>query len=142
MTAAAVLNGAGPDASGELRVLALSQLIESPWNPRKHYALLKAVLEQVKTLPLTAGGVLWQTALRECTPHRLNKVFNPGSTAESLLRYCVFQHVAAELTGFPWDPAREWRKLLKPLGVDAEQIVDQVAPKPAPERKPAKKGRR
>jgi hypothetical protein len=34
-SAAALLKSAGPDTPGELRVLPLSQLVESPWNPRK-----------------------------------------------------------------------------------------------------------
>ncbi len=38
MTAAAVLKAAGPDAgAGELRRIPLEQLVESPWNPRKHF---------------------------------------------------------------------------------------------------------
>jgi ParB/RepB/Spo0J family partition protein len=37
MTAAAVLKAAGPDALGELRRIPLAQLVESPWNPRKHF---------------------------------------------------------------------------------------------------------
>src|SRR5712691_4422131 len=36
-TAAAVLKAAGPDALGELRRIPLAQLMESPWNPRKHF---------------------------------------------------------------------------------------------------------
>ncbi len=36
-TAAAVLKAAGPDAPGELLRIPLAQLIESPWNPRKHF---------------------------------------------------------------------------------------------------------
>jgi ParB/RepB/Spo0J family partition protein len=72
------------------------------------------------------------------------KILPRGKTLEDLVRHVVFMAVAGSLS--PWNP-EGLVKRLKPFGVDAQKIVDQVAPAPKPEKpaaakKPARKGKK
>lgn len=65
------------------------------------------------------------------------KHFPVGRTAEEFLRYIAYCWLAYNIDD-PWDTA-SCIKELKVWGVDAQKIVDEVAPKPQPAKPPATK---
>jgi hypothetical protein len=131
--------GAKPDARAEQEARRAAQDLreraeKERWKKASRH-LVRALSEKLKGLAITVDGTLWRAALRECTPHRHMAGLVPGRSLGSLVRYCVFQHLAAELTGYTWDPQGEWPRLLTPFGIDAKKIVDAAVPKPVPEKK-------
>lgn len=104
-------------------------------------ALAAALAEKVKALPITrAIDVL-------CEYRSSGKVaaqYLPvGRTAESALRHLAFDLLHEDILT-TWNLAASAPKELKAFGIDARKIVDQVAPRPALEKKqtakpPAKK---
>lgn len=104
-------------------------------------ALLQAAAAKLKTAPAGATSAIARFILEETDAipgyqrKQTAKYLPPGRSAEDLVRHIAFMNVAVHLGS--WDP-KTTIAMLKDLGVDAPKIVDQVAPKPATAKNPAK----
>lgn len=102
-------------------------------------ALLKALAEQLKQTPATPTSITGRSFLDWPWSSDVGKYLATPRTAEDLVRWDVFDQIAEELTG--WYAASAAPKLLKPFGIDAKKIIDEVAPPPKPPPPAPKKGK-
>jgi hypothetical protein len=105
--------------------------------------LAAAVSEKIKAAPAGSQGVLGKLLIKEHgRRHGLKIDFPVGTTAEDLVRFLTFSKILGDLDTY-WGVERVITESFKPFGIDPKVIVDQVSPKPAPEKKteskPAKK---
>jgi ParB/RepB/Spo0J family partition protein len=97
-------------------------------------SIREAVREKLAAAPAL---VLLEVVLAELFKYRDDpKGLKRGTSIEDGLRFAAAGIIDDELDD-PYHASEGWPKLLKPLGIDAKKIVDEVAPKEKP--KPEKK---
>lgn len=109
-------------------------------------ALLKALAEKLRVAPVGANTAIGRYVLdqwRTGDVYGSHRVMPPGRTAEELVRHLAFASIVSVLEDDWGDLADSVGKELKPWGVEAKKIVEQVAPKPkaAAAKSPARKGK-
>lgn len=104
-------------------------------------AILKAVVTKIKALPADGNGVLADVVLDACVRYgrKVNTAIPRGVTAGDLIRHAAFQLFANDVSQIATWNHDDGIKGLRPLGLKLEKIVDEVAPKPKAEKKPAMK---
>jgi ParB/RepB/Spo0J family partition protein len=105
------------------------ELMDARWEAATP-ALYKALAERVKTLPTKLSGVLCQEILdslnSEMDPKEAAKFLPPGSTLEQFVRHLGFIALADKVTN--WNGPQVFTKFAKSIGIDAQKILDEVAP--------------
>jgi len=99
--------------------------------------LLEAVAEKLGAMPTTKLLDIVITEL--LSGGQSPKGMTRGKTLEDGLRFAAFLVLSSEVDNNLWDAAKSLPKVLKPLGIDAKKIVDQVAPKEKPKKEAAPK---
>lgn len=100
-----------------------------------HSAILKAVAEKIAKAPAGATSQLAKDVLNACVERgKPNGAVPRGRTLEDLIRHAAFQLYVIDVRRLTpgYYGHDEARKNLHALGINAQQIVDQVAPKPKP----------
>ena len=102
--------------------------------------LLEALAEKIKA---ASAEDLIEHIVKEIAPNGagardLEKHIQRGTTIEDAIRYCVFMIISDDVTS-RWQAPTRAPKALKPFGIDAKKIVNEVAPKEKKARKPKAK---
>lgn len=91
-------------------------------------AILEAVTEKLQGAAADLAGPIALSIVRGWVkvPEQLK-----GRTPEHVIRQIAYAQVSEGLRG-TWQAAKDWPKIVGPLGIDAKRIVDQVAGDAAP----------
>jgi len=113
------------------------------WNKAKP-EILNAIAKKIAVAPAGPASGLADDVLNACIntrPMKVNPAVPRGRTFEDLIRHAAFQLWVQEVDNLApgYYQHNDAVKAIKSLGVDVAKIVDQVAPKPAPEKKPVAK---
>jgi len=99
--------------------------------------LLEALATKLKTTPaLDLADVLLDKAKPHGAPAK-SKLMERGTTLDDAVRLAAFYILSDRVTG--WSAAWEAPKAMKKYGINAQKIVDQVAPQPKAEKAEPKK---